>query len=296
MIFLLLSILTSASLMIIFKLLEKYDAPIFPVIVFNYGTCLAFGLWVTPDTAQFLKAPTLPWFPFALFVGLMFILLFNLIGISTQKNGISVTAVAQKMSLAIPVIAAFIIHQEQHLNFFKLSGIICAIVAVVLSSIKPGKEKNTADEKPHPGLVILPFIIFFGSGIVDTVIDFTQSRYLEDDAQHFFITTLFGTAFLLGLIKLIFEVSVRGVRFKFRRVLFWGILLGLPNYGSIFFLIKALKHSTFEASALFPLNNVGIVMTATLAAIVIFKERLSGLNYIGIALSVIAIFLISMGK
>ena len=295
MIFLLLSILTSASLMIIFKLLERFKAPVFPVIVFNYGTCLLFGLFMSGDVAGFAQVPGTVWFPFALFIGLMFILLFNLIGTSTQTNGISVTAVAQKMSLSIPVIVAFIIHEEQNINAFKLLGIIAAIVAVVLSSIK-AKEKDKPKLPGEKKLLIVPLLIFFGSGMVDSVVDFVQSRYLEEADQNFFLTTLFGTAFTLGVLRLIYEVLVNKMRFSFPKVLLWGILLGLPNYGSIYFLINALEYSNFEASALFPLNNVGIVMTSTLAAILVFKERLSILNYIGIALSLFAILLIAVGE
>lgn len=295
MIFLLLSILTSASLMIIFKLLERFKAPVFPVIVFNYGTCLLFGLFMSGDAARFVQVPGTVWFPFALFIGLMFILLFNLIGTSTQTNGISVTAVAQKMSLSIPVIIAFIIHEEQNINVFKFLGIIAAIVAVVLSSIK-AKEKDKPKVPGEKKLLIVPLLIFLGSGLVDSVVDFVQSRYLEEADQNFFLTTLFGTAFILGLLRLIYEVLVNKLRFSFPKVLLWGILLGLPNYGSIYFLINALKYSNFEASALFPLNNVGIVMASTLAAILIFRERLSVLNYIGIALSLFAILLIAVGE
>lgn len=295
MIYLLFSILTSASLMIIFKLLERFKAPVFPVIVFNYGTCLLFGLFMSGDIAGFLHTPGTVWFPFALFIGLMFILLFNLIGTSTQTNGISVTAVAQKMSLSIPVIVAFFIHEEQNINVYKFLGIIAAIVAVVLSSIK-AKEKDKPKAPAEKKLLIIPLLIFFGSGFVDSIVDFVQSRYLEESDQNFFITTLFGTAFILGLLRLVYEVLVNKMRFNFPKVLLWGILLGLPNYGSIYFLINALKYSNFEASALFPLNNVGIVMTATLAAILIFREKLSTLNYIGIVLSLIAILLIAVGE
>lgn len=296
MIFLLISILTSASLMLIFKLLERYDAPIFPVIVFNYGVCLLLGIFLSNDISSLAQIPNSAWFPYALFIGAMFITLFNLIGISTQVNGISVTAVAQKMSLAIPVTMAFIIHQEQHLNAFKLIGIICAIAAVVLSSIK-NKTKGGTQIKPEAKkFMLVPLLIFIGSGFTDSIIDFTQSRYVPDSDQNLFVSSLFGTAFFLGLIKLLYEVFFKGLRFKFKRVLLWGILLGIPNYGSIYFLIKALKYSNFEASALFPVNNVGIVLVATVAAIFIFKERLSLLNYTGIALSILAIVLIAIGE
>lgn len=296
MVFLLFSILCSASLMIIFKLIERYDAPTFPVIVFNYATCLIFGSFLLPEKIDIISVPSESWFPIALFIGMMFILLFNLIGTSAQKNGISVTAVAQKMSLAIPVVAAFFIHHEQNINLFKSIGIVLAISAVVLSSIRKD-EIELKEDSANKGLILLiPIIIFLGSGFVDTIIDYTQSKYLDDESQNIFITTLFGTAFTLGFIKLMFNIFFKGLKFKAWKAITWGVILGIPNYGSIYFLIKALKYSNFESSALFPLNNVGIVMVSTFAAILLFNEKLSKLNLLGFLLSIAAIALISLGE
>ncbi|MEX0811198.1 MAG: hypothetical protein WD048_03210 [Chitinophagales bacterium] len=282
--------------MVIFKLLERYNAPIFPVIVFNYGTCLVFGFFLLPAPEKFHLVATENWFPFALFIGMMFILLFNLIGTSAQKNGISVTAVAQKMSLAIPVVAAYFIHHEQSINIYKGIGIVLAIAAVVLSSIRKEEIEKQSDNSNKGLILLISLIIFLGSGLVDTVIDYTQSNYLDDTSQNTFLTTLFGTAFLLGFLKLLFDLVFKGLKFRFKRVVLWGLILGLPNYGSIYFLIKALKYANFESSALFPLNNVGIVMASTLAAMFLFNEKLSKLNILGVLLSIAAIALISFGE
>lgn len=72
-----------------------------------------------------------------------------------------------------------------------------------------------------------------------------------------------------------------------------GIVLGIPNYYSIFFLIKALQNKNFESSELFTFNNVGVVILSTVVGVVLFKERLSKKNLIGVALAIIGIVLVA---
>lgn len=72
-----------------------------------------------------------------------------------------------------------------------------------------------------------------------------------------------------------------------------GIVLGIPNYFSIYFLVMALRNPDFESSTLFTLNNVAIVTLSTLLGIALFRERLIKHNWIGLALAVISIILVA---
>ena len=72
-----------------------------------------------------------------------------------------------------------------------------------------------------------------------------------------------------------------------------GVLLGLPNYGSIYFLLETFEHSAMESSVLFPINNISIVVLTVLAAIVFFKEKVSKANAVGILMAVLSIAIIS---
>ena len=73
-----------------------------------------------------------------------------------------------------------------------------------------------------------------------------------------------------------------------------GIALGVPNFFSIYFLLRALQFEGLNSASIFTLNNVAIVMLTTLAGIVFFKEKLSLKNWMGIFLAVISILLISL--
>ena len=83
--------------------------------------------------------------------------------------------------------------------------------------------------------------------------------------------------------------------FKFNQVVA-GICIGIPNYFSIWCLVHFLQDSPWETSASLPVNNMGIVLFSTLVAAILFKEKLSIINWMGIALSGIAIYLIAFGN
>ena len=74
-----------------------------------------------------------------------------------------------------------------------------------------------------------------------------------------------------------------------------GVLIGVPNYFSIWCLVHFLKESPWQTSASIPVNNMGIVLFSAVAAWVLFKELLSKINWTGILLSLLAIYLIAFG-
>jgi len=80
-----------------------------------------------------------------------------------------------------------------------------------------------------------------------------------------------------------------------KRAIAAGILIGVPNYFSIWCLLKVLKDFAGNSSAIIPINNMGIVLFSTIAAFLLFKENLSKLNWLGILLSIAAIALIAFG-
>jgi hypothetical protein len=79
----------------------------------------------------------------------------------------------------------------------------------------------------------------------------------------------------------------------------WGTLLGAVNFGSIFFMVRTLNYSSpegkgFDSSLVFGVNNLGIVTLSVVVGLWVFRERLFPLNWMGIALSGLAILLFSM--
>ena len=100
-----------------------------------------------------------------------------------------------------------------------------------------------------------------------------------------------NTICTMGVIVLLYQ-KVKGIlSFEFKSIL-GGILLGVPNYFSIVYLLKALSTEGMESSTAFTLNNVGIVILSTLFGLFIFKEKLISKNWFGIIIAIVSIILI----
>jgi len=113
-----------------------------------------------------------------------------------------------------------------------------------------------------------------------------------------FTAVLFTMAALAGLTtKLIQKTSFNELIHK--KTLIWGIGLGISNYGSLYFLIKALNYKnmlgeSMNGSIVFGINNLGVIALSVLIGLLVFKEKFLKINWIGIVLSCIAIYILSI--
>ncbi len=286
MIYLLLAIFCSTCLLLVFKIIQGKNIDKLPVIVVNYGMCCVLGVLTSPVSISISEIMAKEWFPMSIMLGTLFITVFYMVAVSTQLNGVAVTAVAFKLSVVIPVAAAFYLYNDQ-VTAMKLAGIFTATAAIVLTSYD-GKESDLAKKK---SAVLLPGIVFVGSGISDAFFNYIQAGYLADEDYSIFLMTLFFTSGIIGLAILLYNVNQKKMRMNTGA---WvaGALLGIPNFGSAYFMILALEKSGIESSALWPLNNIGIILVSTLIAAMFFKERLNKFGIAGILAAVISILML----
>jgi drug/metabolite transporter (DMT)-like permease len=290
MIWLLLSILSSTAIMLIFKSFQKYEISTFHAIVINYFTACAIGIPFV-DNWEAAGQSYQEWYYLALMLGTLFISLFFLIGRTTQQLGISVATVAMKLGYVLPIILAFSIYNEEISNL-KLFAILLTFAAVILSSIKGSNDQHELES--HKWLIALPIVVFIGSGICDAVVQYTEKTFFQSEGFEAFLIILFLTAGGIGLIAaLINDLKKKKNNFNKRNIIA-GVLLGIPNYFSIYFLFKALNFYPNKSAAVFPINNVGIVVASTILALLFFQEKLNKLNILGFALALISIILMSL--
>ena len=208
--------------------------------------------------------------------------------ITTQHSGLSVVSVATKMALVIPI-AFGLWYYKEPLGPFKATGIVLALIAVYLVAVK--KDSSIILQKKN---LVFPVLVFLGSGLIDTSLNFLQNDFITDKSLiPLFSSTIFMTAGVIGIMVLVAQ-KIKGVLVLEFKNIIAGIVLGIPNYFSIYFLVKALRSDLFDSSGIFTINNVGIVIISTLLGIVFFKEQLSIKNWIGITLAIISIALVSL--
>jgi len=284
--FLLLSILCSTVIFIIFKCFDKYNVNTLQAIVVNYFTASVFGYLNYDSPVSFSEITQSNWFLGAIGLGVLFITIFNVMALTAQKNGLSVASVASKMSVVIPVIFGLYMYNET-LNFQKGLGIILALVAVYLASVKAKSE-----EKINIKSFYLPVILFLGSGIIDTSIKYIETKLLSDNGIPLFSASIFSIAGLIGIGLITFKSYKSAFSINFKAIL-GGAILGIVNYYSIYTILKALNMENFESSTIFTVNNVAIVTLSTLIGLLFFKEKLILKNWIGIGVAIISIVLVT---
>lgn len=294
MIYLIGSIVLTSYLTLAFKACERFKIPVFPAIVFNYITCVVTGSVVNGSFPVNASSMGTPWFQWACVMGVLFVSIFNLIGITTQKNGVAVASVANKLSLIIPVVLSVYLYQETVAGW-KLVGVLLALAAVILTCY-PASHNAEKEHKTGNSLqFILPLALFLGSGLLDALINHVQQTYVNNENSNAYLISGFLSAATIGSALLFYQYISGKRKFEAKHVLA-GVLIGIPNYFSIWCLIRFLKASPWESSASIPMNNMGIVLFSTLAAAILFREKLSSINRWGIALSVVAIYLIAFGN
>ncbi|SDS85331.1 EamA-like transporter family protein [Gillisia sp. Hel1_33_143] len=286
MIYLLLSILSSSIIFVVFNLYKKYGVNTLQAIIVNYFIACAVGFFGFIKSTDITAIPHKDWFLGTLILGVLFIVVFYLAAITTQRSGLSVVSVATKMSVAIPVLFGILYFNESS-GIMKSAGIILALVAVYLSSVK--NRSGIAIKKEN---LIFPILVFLGSGIIDTSIKFLEASYVSKTEVALFSSTIFAIAGIIGVMVLIVQGFLGRLRVT-KRNLLGGVALGIPNYFSIYFLVLALRSEGMESSTVFTINNVAIVLVSTLLGIVLFKEHLIPKNWIGIFLAILSIILVA---
>ncbi len=288
MIYLISAILSSTLIFVTFKVFKKFNIDIMQAITINYVIASAFGFLFLTKPVDISTIPQQPWFYPVVFVGIMFIVVFNIFAQSSQKAGVAITAVASKMSVIIPVFIGFSFFHE-NINWLKISGIIIAIIAFYLI-LK--KDKTIKVNKRY---LLLPLLLFLGNGTNDTLLKYIQHFFINTQEDYIIILTLiFLIALCLGAVFLIIRSFTNKKRIFTVPAILGGVILGLLNWGSTYFFLKGL--SAIDVSVFIPVLNVGIVTLSSLVGFFIFKETLKIRNIIGIIIAVLAIFLITYGR
>jgi uncharacterized membrane protein len=145
----------------------------------------------------------------------------------------------------------------------------------VYLTVKKGRAKK--------GPIYFAIVLFIGAGLLDTLLSHIQFTYLHTQAaKDYFTSTVFLVAFGVGILLLL----IKKHSFRKRNIIF-GILLGIPNYLSILFVLKSLNQ--MDASIVFPVLNIGVVVFSALIGWGYYKERLSKLNWLGVVLAISSI-------
>ncbi|MEI6765350.1 MAG: DMT family transporter [Bacteroidota bacterium] len=283
MLYLLLAIMFTTTIMLLFKLFDRYKVDNLVAITVNYAVAACFGFFLSPVRMSPATIIGQPWFWVALAAGASLIITFLIYALSTQKVGIAISAVTGKMSAVIPVMIGILMFRES-MNALKIIGVILALVAFWLTF---KKEKAGKIEWKY---LFLPFLLFVGNGANDSLFKIAQAWYIPNENITFFLACTFGISLLMGLLVLVIRIIIKK-KWPDIKSIIAGILLGLANWGATYFFFLGLTN--FDISVFVPVFNVSIVILSALSGLLLFREKLRLINWIGIASAVAAILLIA---
>ncbi len=281
------SIILSTIIILIFRGFTNFKVNTPAAIVVNYFFCALQGLWYTESFPTITEVISANWFPIAIMEGILFILAFITAGLTVQHNGINAASVSGKLSLILTVIAAFFLYNDA-VTATKILGICFAMMAVMLVSFRPGSQKQ--GNTKH---MSLPLALFFLSGAIEILLNYAQVHYIEPQEINHFLIIVFALAGLIGSLYLLTQLGKNKNILNLKNLIA-GLVLGAPNYFSMYFIVLALERSGLESSVVFPLINIGIVALAAICSFIFFREKLSRLNLLGLALALAAIALIGL--
>lgn len=288
-----LAAILAVILFLIFKLFEKYRIHRFTAILYNYITCVIVGLVFAPSNqlTQFIYSDHKV-LVYGVVLGVLFMTCFNLIGLTAMKVGVAAVSIAGKLSMVIPILANLLILKTTvTYTWVNYVGLLMSLFAVLLTSRIPQSRDTTLSNNKALLLMLSVFIL---GGIADTVINLANFDLKHEETSSLFPIIIFAVAVLAGLFFLVFNRIDSKVLFNLRNILA-GIILGIVNYFSIYYMLMALEDFSGNGAFVFPVLNLSVIAVTSVAGFLLFTEKLSRLNILGIILGLVSIYLISFG-
>ncbi len=285
MLFVILSVLCSVSVALFLKLARNRAVNTKQLIVWNYPVAIGCTYFFLSPEFIPLSSPALPW---NIYIPLMILLpmIFVCIALAIQYAGIVKTEVAQRLSLFIPLLAAFFLFKE-HFELSRFIGIGLGFIAILLSI---GWQKAAGHAELQSQRLYYPLAVFLGMGLIDIL--FKQVAQHTDVTYSYSMFIIFIGSFIVGFIYLLYLIGIQKQSFSVSAIL-WGILVGAFNFANILFYMKAHRALPDNPSIVFTAMNIGVIVLGTAVGVFIFKERLSLLNKMGLCLAVVAVLLIA---
>ncbi len=287
MLYLVLSVVFSVLLLVNFRAHAKFQVDTRIAILLNYPVCFLTAYFHQPSAIPFHWPSNVDTF-LLMAMGVGFVITFLLSGFSTQKNGMAPTSLANNISLVIPVlINLFILKTGGEINLSIALGLIFSFAAIYFCS----PQLTSADGvKPVVWLLLAVFIAY---GLTNTLFSYLNSSltYFVGGTLPFIMMILIGSM-LSSSIVLIWK-SINGtLNWNLNSVLA-AIPLGLPNFFSFYFLLKALDAYQNNAAVVLTMYNLSVILLSALTAYVFFKERLTNRQWIGLAIGCVGIALLN---
>jgi len=279
MLSLILTTVCAAVIMIAMRMSRDHVKGRFSILAVNYLICSLLGwkyMGFGSVVARGEGAGTT--IGLGLLCGVIYVLALMALQYNLPRNGVVLPAVASRVGgLLVPLAMAILFFGEQP-RPVQLAGSVLALVSIV--ALNYDKDHMAAKH-------VLPLIaIFFADGVATAMAKIF--RELGNPAQNdYYLFYIFATAMTMSTVLLLVCRERPGLA-----DLFFGILVGVPNYYAARFLLKALE--TIPAVVVYPTRGVGGIALVALAGVVLFGERLKRHQWYAMVFVCISVVLLNV--
>ena len=276
MIYLTIAVLCSVAVSVLLKILRQRNIDIRQTIVAGYPVAfLLTWFLLKPDTSG-LSTLGSAW-GIIVALGVLLPAVFIILGRAIAAIGMVATDAAQRLSLIIPIVAAFLLFGEV-LTGTRIFGLALGFLALGALVYRPQPSGMSKQTRQTP---LWLFGVWAGYGIIDILF----KQVAKQGAA--FPLTLFISFGLAGLLLFIYLLVTR-VRWQ-GGALSAGLLLGALNMGNIYAYVRAHQVLSESPSIVFTGMNVGVIAVATIIGVGVFKEPLNRINIVGLVLAIFCV-------
>lgn len=273
MIYLTIAVLCSVAVSVLLKILRQRNIDIRQTIVAGYPVAFLLTWFLLKPDISGLSTLGSAW-GIIIALGVLLPAVFIILGRAIAAVGMVATDAAQRLSLIIPIVAAFLLFGEV-LTGTRIFGLVLGFLALGALIYRPQSGGMNKQSQQTP---LWLFGVWAGYGLIDILF----KQVAKQGAA--FPLTLFVSFGLAGLLLFIYLLITR-VRWQ-GGALIAGLLLGALNMGNIYAYVRAHQVLSESPSIVFTGMNVGVIAVATIIGVGVFKEQLNRINIVGLLLAI----------
>ena len=283
--FLLLAVISSAAIALVLKFFRSQEGNRYGIIIGNYLTCIVISLIMIGDLSLIPAAVPSTWIC-GVIGGLLFVAGLVFMQSSIKANGATLTSAFGKLGVMVPLAMSFLVFGEKP-ALVQVAGILVALVALVVIN-SPSKGENTSEVKTYSFALLI--LCFLGNGLADAMAKvFEHVGERSDD--RIYISIVFTAACLISAVLAYMEYRNTGKKILTKELLA-GFAVGVPNYYSSFFLLGSLER--LPSFLVYPIFSTGTILLVMLVSTLLFKERPTKTQYVGIVMILMALILLNL--
>lgn len=284
--YLLLAIAAMSLIMLALKFFNVKKIYIPQAIMTNYAFALIIALF---SGGRYLAAADAGgfggngWWYLALITGALYFGSMDLMAASTRRVGVSITTMASRTSVILPIVWAALFLGER-ITGWELLGTALVMLAFVFIIYRPhDKGPDTATGRNERlKTVLLPVGVFLSVGFIAVCMKTSQHLIKTEGCYEtdypVFEIMLFSAAFLGAVAYYAAKEGREAFRFRWKSIA-GGLCLGTFNYFVTFGLMHGLKY--FSSSTFYGIYNISVVLLTTLVGMLFAVASIFVLGFLG---------------